>query len=46
VVERGADRIHPGRHAIDIQVNGRILGSVDLEVVDPRAGGHGVTVAG
>ncbi len=28
-------RIHPGRHTIDIQVNGRILGAVHLDVVDP-----------
>lgn len=28
-------RIHPGRHTIDIQVNGRILGSADVDVV-PR----------
>ena len=28
-------RIHPGRHTIDIQVNGRILGTVHLDVVDP-----------
>jgi 3-methyladenine DNA glycosylase AlkC len=39
-------RIHPGRHTIDIQVNGRILGSVDLDVVDPHAGPCGVTAAG
>lgn len=28
-------RLRPGRHTIDIQVNGRILGAVDLDVVDP-----------
>ena len=28
-------RIHPGRHAIDIQVNGRILGTTDLDVLAP-----------
>jgi hypothetical protein len=26
-------RIHPGRHRIDLQVNGRVLGSVDVDVV-------------
>ena len=26
-------RIHPGRHRIDIQVNGTVLGSVDFDVV-------------
>jgi hypothetical protein len=30
-------RIHPGRHIIDVQVNGRVLGTVGLEVVDPTA---------
>jgi hypothetical protein len=25
-------RIHPGRHAIDIQVNGRVLGSAAIEI--------------
>jgi hypothetical protein len=35
-------RIRPGRHAIDVQVNGRVLGSVDVDVVDPGdAGGAG-----
>jgi hypothetical protein len=28
-------RINPGRHTIDIQINGRILGAIDLDVVDP-----------
>ena len=27
-------RIHPGRHRIDVQVNGVVLGSVDVEVVE------------
>ncbi|HEX2040208.1 MAG TPA: hypothetical protein VHF47_10800 [Acidimicrobiales bacterium] len=26
-------RIRPGRHTVDVQVNGRVLGSVDVEVV-------------
>jgi 3-methyladenine DNA glycosylase AlkC len=30
-------RIHPGRHIIDVQVNGRVLGTVGVEVVDPTA---------
>lgn len=30
-------RINPGRHTIDVQVNGRILGAVELDVVDPTA---------
>ena len=30
-------RILPGRHRIDVQVNGRILGGADVEVVDPDA---------
>jgi hypothetical protein len=25
-------RILPGRHAIDVQVNGRVLGSIDVDV--------------
>jgi hypothetical protein len=25
-------QIHPGRHQIDVQVNGRVLGSVSLDV--------------
>jgi 3-methyladenine DNA glycosylase AlkC len=28
-------RIHPGPHTIDIQVNGHILGTTDLHVIDP-----------
>jgi 3-methyladenine DNA glycosylase AlkC len=28
-------RIHPGPHTIDIQVNGHILGTIDLAVIDP-----------
>jgi hypothetical protein len=28
-------QIRPGRHTIDVQVNGRVLGAIDLEVVDP-----------
>ena len=28
-------RINPGRHTIDIQINGRILGAINLAVVDP-----------
>lgn len=35
-------RIRPGRHTIDVQVNGRVLGSVDVDVLDgappPAAG--------
>jgi 3-methyladenine DNA glycosylase AlkC len=31
-------RIHPGRHSIDVQVNGRILGTVDLTVIEPATG--------
>jgi 3-methyladenine DNA glycosylase AlkC len=27
-------RIHAGRHTLDVQVNGRVLGTVDLEVLD------------
>jgi hypothetical protein len=27
-------RVRPGRHTIDVQVNGRVLGAVDLDVVD------------
>jgi hypothetical protein len=30
-------RIHSGRHLIDVQVNGRVLGAVELDVVDPTA---------
>lgn len=33
-------RIHPGPHSIDVQVNGRILGSATVHVIDgavPRA---------
>jgi 3-methyladenine DNA glycosylase AlkC len=33
-------RIHSGRHALDIQVNGRILGSVQINVVDPATTKH------
>jgi 3-methyladenine DNA glycosylase AlkC len=33
-------RIHPGRHTIDIQVNGRILGTTDLHVVEPTPTKH------
>jgi hypothetical protein len=28
-------RIHPGLHAIDIQVNGRVLGSAAVEITPP-----------
>jgi 3-methyladenine DNA glycosylase AlkC len=28
-------RIRSGRHTIDIQINGRILGAIDFDVVDP-----------
>ena len=28
-------RIHPGRHRIDVQVNGAVLGSVEVEVTAP-----------
>jgi hypothetical protein len=28
-------RIHPGRHTIDIQANGQILGTTDLNVTEP-----------
>jgi hypothetical protein len=34
-------RIHPGHHAIDIQVNGRILGTTDLNVVQRITGTPG-----
>jgi 3-methyladenine DNA glycosylase AlkC len=27
-------QIHPGRHTLDVQVNGRVLGGVDIEVLD------------
>jgi 3-methyladenine DNA glycosylase AlkC len=30
-------RIHPGPHRIEIQVNGRVLGGVTVEVTDPDA---------
>lgn len=30
-------RIHPGPHRIDIQVNGHVLGSVTVEVIEPPA---------
>ena len=30
-------RIVPGRHRIDVQVNGRVLGGADVEVVDPAS---------
>ncbi|SJM71452.1 DNA alkylation repair protein [Gulosibacter sp. 10] len=30
-------RIHPGPHRIEIQVNGRVLGSAEIEVVDAEA---------
>jgi 3-methyladenine DNA glycosylase AlkC len=33
-------RIHPGRHTLDIQVNGRILSSVQINVVDPSTNRH------
>lgn len=26
-------QIHPGRHTIDVQVNGAVLGSIDVDVV-------------
>jgi 3-methyladenine DNA glycosylase AlkC len=28
-------RIRPGRHTIDVQVNGHVLGAIDLDVIDP-----------
>lgn len=31
-------RIHPGRHRIDVQVNGEVLGSVDFDVVSASGG--------
>jgi 3-methyladenine DNA glycosylase AlkC len=30
-------RIHPGRHTIDIQINGHILGTVHIDVTEPTA---------
>jgi hypothetical protein len=30
-------RILPGRHTIDVQVNGRVLGSVNVDVLDATA---------
>jgi 3-methyladenine DNA glycosylase AlkC len=33
-------RIHPGRHTIDIQVNGHILGTVHIDVVDSTSTRH------
>jgi 3-methyladenine DNA glycosylase AlkC len=33
-------RIHPGPHTIDIQVNGRILATTDLHVVEPTTTKH------
>jgi 3-methyladenine DNA glycosylase AlkC len=33
-------RIRPGRHTIDVQVNGRVLGAIDLEVVDSTTTTH------
>ena len=33
-------RIRPGRHTIDIQVNGHILGTVHVDVIDPAPGEH------
>jgi 3-methyladenine DNA glycosylase AlkC len=29
-------RIHPGRHTIDVQVNGHVLGAIDLDSSTPR----------
>ncbi|HEX2027194.1 MAG TPA: hypothetical protein VHF25_04265 [Nitriliruptorales bacterium] len=33
-------RIHPGVHTIDVQVNGRVLGSIDLSVVEHAESGR------
>jgi 3-methyladenine DNA glycosylase AlkC len=33
-------RIRPGRHTIDVQVNGHVLGAIDLDVVDPTTTAH------
>jgi 3-methyladenine DNA glycosylase AlkC len=33
-------RIRPGRHTIDIQINGHVLGAIDLDVIDPDTTNH------
>ncbi|MGH9184327.1 MAG: hypothetical protein ACRD0U_00680 [Acidimicrobiales bacterium] len=41
IIEHDARQPHPGPHTIDIQANGRVLGSVTVEVCDqdPSADG-------
>ena len=36
-------RIHPGTHTIDVQVNGRVLGSVSFDVTGTAPLSTGVT---
>jgi hypothetical protein len=33
-------RVHPGPHTIDIQVNGHILGTVHIDLIDPTTTDH------
>ena len=34
--ERSIRRLYPGTHRVEIQVNGRVLGGVDVELVEPE----------
>ncbi len=37
-------RYHPGRHAVDVRGNGRVLARVEFDLLPPRAVGHSVKI--